>query len=222
MSVSDLTPSTQNYLKEMWLLQEWSDEPITVSGLADRMGLKLSSVSDAMRKLAAEGLVNHAPYTPVTLTALGERHAVDMVRRHRLIETFLVETLGYEWDEVHVEAENLEHAVSDLMIQRMDAFLGHPSRDPHGDPIPQADGTVTQPDARLLHEFAAGESVVVERISDDNPALLQYLAGKDIGVGSELQLREQEPFSDTVNFTSGTQPVSLGHWAAGKIWVRQL
>ncbi|MFC0582572.1 metal-dependent transcriptional regulator [Micrococcoides hystricis] len=222
MSVSKLTPSTQNYLKEMWLMQEWSDEPITVSVLAERMGLKLSSVSDAMRKLAAEGLVNHAPYTPVTLTEQGRIHAIDMVRRHRLIETFLVETLGYEWDEVHEEAESLEHAVSDVLIQRMDAFLGHPTRDPHGDPIPLADGTITQPEAALLYEFSAGDAVVVERISDDNPELLQFLAGKGIGVGSELKLGEAEPFADTVQLRAGDEGLSLGHSAASKIWVRRL
>ena len=186
------------------------------------MGLKLSSVSDAMRKLAAEGLVNHAPYTPVTLTALGERHAVDMVRRHRLIETFLVETLGYEWDEVHAEAENLEHAVSDLMIQRMDAFLGHPSRDPHGDPIRR----LTAPSPNLMPgcctNLRQARAWWSNASQTTTPPCCSTLPAKTSAWAANFSCASRNPFSDTVNFTSGTQPVSLGHWAAGKIWVRQL
>lgn len=206
----------------MWLLQEWSDEPITVSVLAERMGLRLSSVSDAMRKLSADGFVNHTPYTPVTLTETGRAHAIDMVRRHRLIETFLVETLGYEWDEVHEEAENLEHAVSDLMIQRMDNFLGNPTRDPHGDPIPQADGSIQQPEAWLLHEYQVGDRVVIERIWDGNADLLQYLSAQNIGVGTELELVPGPPFTDTIEVRTQEQQLALGKVAAGKIWVRPL
>src|SRR5699024_2252848 len=150
MSVSQLTPSTQNYLKIIWGLQEWSDDPVTPSVIAGKAGLRMSSVSDAIRKLASQELVTHTPYGAVSLTDIGRRHALAMVRRHRLIETFLVETLHYRWDQVHEEADALEHAVSDFLITRIDELLGHPERDPHGDPIPAADGTISTPDAVQL------------------------------------------------------------------------
>ena len=136
MSVSDLSTSTQNYLKAVWTLSEWSDQPVTPSLIAERTELKLSSVSDAVRRLTSQGLLTHTPYGAVELTEAGHAYAVAMVRRHRLIETFLVKMLGYGWDQVHDEAEHLEHAVSDFMIERIDELLGRPTRDPHGDPIP--------------------------------------------------------------------------------------
>src|SRR5690606_22941103 len=120
-----------NHLKVIWSLQEWSSDPVTTSTIAARTGLRLSTASGAVAKLADKGLVEHERYGEVRLTPEGRRLALAMVRRHRLIETFLVETLGYRWDEVHDEAENLEHAVSDLLVDRVDALLGHPTRDPH-------------------------------------------------------------------------------------------
>ncbi|TDP89445.1 DtxR family iron (metal) dependent repressor [Leucobacter luti] len=133
MSVSALSASTQNYLKAIWGLTEWSSAQVTPTLIAERTGLKLSSVSDAVRKLASQGLVDHAPYGAVELTETGRSYALVMVRRHRLIEAFLVSVLGYSWDQVHDEAEHLEHAVSDFMIDRIDEFLEFPTRDPHGD-----------------------------------------------------------------------------------------
>ncbi|WP_346772219.1 metal-dependent transcriptional regulator [Auritidibacter ignavus] len=150
MSVTDLTASTQNYLKAIWTLQEYSEDPVTAKVLAEKIGVRLSSASDAVRKLADQQLVIHQPYGSVELTAEGTGYAIDMVRRHRLIEAFLVETLGYRWDEVHEEADALEHAVSDMMIDRIDQHLGFPTRDPHGDPIPRRDGSIDAPRARLL------------------------------------------------------------------------
>lgn len=132
MSVSALSASTQNYLKAIWGLTEWSSAQVTPTLIAERTGLKLSSVSDAVRKLASQGLVDHAPYGAVELTETGRSYALVMVRRHRLIEAFLVSVLGYSWDQVHDEAEHLEHAVSDFMIDRIDEFLEFPTRDPHG------------------------------------------------------------------------------------------
>ena len=123
MSVSELSTSTQNYLKAIWGLKEWSSEPVTATLIAKQLGLKLSSVSDAVRKMAKQGLVSHTPYGSVELTELGRQYALVMVRRHRLLESFLVQALGYTWDEVHNEAENLEHAVSDMLIERVDKFL---------------------------------------------------------------------------------------------------
>ena len=155
MSVSELSTSTQNYLKAIWGLKEWSSEPVTATLIAKQLGLKLSSVSDAVRKMAKQGLVSHTPYGSVELTELGRQYALVMVRRHRLLESFLVQALGYTWDEVHNEAENLEHAVSDMLIERVDKFLDYPTRDPHGDPIPTVDGQITIPSAHRLTDSGA-------------------------------------------------------------------
>ncbi len=140
MPVSDLSSTAQDYLKLIWSATEWASTPMTVTAMAERLGVRPSTVSVGIKKLVKQGLVKHAPYGSIELTDAGGEHAVAMVRRHRLLETFLVNMLGYGWDEVHDEAEILEHAVSEKLIERIDRKLGHPTRDPHGDPIPTADG----------------------------------------------------------------------------------
>lgn len=221
MSVSELSASAQNYLKAIWGLTEWSGEPVTPSLIAERTGLKLSSASDGVRRLTDQGLLTHAPYGSVELTDAGRAHALAMVRRHRLIETFLVETLGYRWDQVHDEAENLEHAVSDFMVERIDDFLGRPARDPHGDPIPAADGTMSIPDARRLTDVGAGGRLRVERISDADPALLRFFEGKGIGVRVVLEVSEGAPFSDSleVRVADTATAVALGRSATDALYV---
>ncbi|SJN34458.1 Mn-dependent transcriptional regulator MntR [Microbacterium esteraromaticum] len=197
---------------------------MTASTVAERAGVKLSTASDAVRKLADQGLVDHAPYGSIALTEEGRRHAVAMVRRHRLIETFLVEVLGYRWDQVHDEAETLEHAVSDFMIDRIDQHLDHPERDPHGDPIPTRDGVVSRPDAILLTALAAGSRASVERISDDDSELLQFFADHRIRFGTVLEARAAAPYSETIEVAvdglDATLP--LGRAATDAVWVRAL
>lgn len=221
MSVSALSASTQNYLKVIWGLQEWTDGPVTTTDIAEKMQLKVSTVSDGVRKLADQGLVDHARYGSVELTVEGRDHALAMVRRHRLIETFLVQVLHYRWDQVHDEAEHLEHAVSDMMIERLDALLEHPRRDPHGDPIPAPDGAVRQLDALPLGEAPHEVNVKVERISDDDPEFLKYLADHQIGVGTELIVQEGAPFSGglEIRTKTGSATVALGLEASNAIWV---
>ena len=221
MSVSDLSASTQDYLKAVWTLTEWSSAPVTLTLIAERTGLKLSSVSDAIRKMSAQGLVKHARYGSVELTETGRPYALTMIRRHRLIETFLVSILGYSWDQVHDEAERLEHAVSDFMIDRIDSLLGFPTRDPHGDPIPSADGTVHMPDADQLTKVGAGHPVVVERISDADPRLLQFFEEHGFVVGARLKISEGAPFSDALDarvVESGVS-VALGRLATDALYV---
>lgn len=221
VSVSDLSASSQNYLKVVWVLQEWSDEPVTASALAARAGVRLSTASDAIRKLSEQGLLLHSPYGAVELSADGRALAVEMVRRHRLIETFLVEVLGYGWEQVHDEAETLEHAVSDFMVERMDAYLGRPRRDPHGDPIPGPDGSVELPDAVVLSALEPGAAGTVERISDADPGLLQFFADRGLGVGTRVELRAGAPYSDSVEVRveGRDEPVALGRPATEMVWV---
>jgi len=178
--VGGLTPSTQDYLKALWSLGEWDPSAVTVTALAERLGVRTSTASDGLRKLAEQGLVEHAPYGAIVLTESGTAFALAMVRRHRLLETFLASELGYSWDEVHDEAESLEHAVSDLFLERIDAILGHPTRDPHGDPIPPAAGEPSPPQAVPLASLVVGASAVVSRISDASPERLRAFAAAGI------------------------------------------
>jgi DtxR family Mn-dependent transcriptional regulator len=209
----------QNYLKVIWGLQEWSDQPVSNSAIAEAAGVRLSTVSDALRKLSEQDLIEHVRYGTVTLTEIGREHAVSMIRRHRLLETFLVQMLGYEWDEVHEEADRLEHAVSDGLVDRVDRALGYPTRDPHGDPIPNADGLVHRPDAVLLVEVPAPCRTKIERISDADNAMLQYFASRGIVVDAELQVIPGEPYSETVAVRIGGAEIRLGAAAAASVWV---
>lgn len=223
VSVDDISPGMQNYLKVIWSLQEWSDAPVSNSAIAEASGVRLSTVSDALRKLAEQGLIEHARYGDVVLTDDGREHAVSMIRRHRLIETFLVEVLGYEWDEVHEEADRLEHSVSDGLIHRVDRLLGFPARDPHGDPIPSADGRVHRPDAVLLSEAPVPCRVRVERISDADNEMLQYFASRGIVVDAELEVLPGEPYSGTVTVRVGdAAPLGLGPAAVSAVRVSVL
>lgn len=184
--MEDLPAKTQDYLKVIWDLRERTGEKVTLGDVADRMGEKKPTASEAVKKLAARGFVVHEPYQGISLTERGRAIALVMVRRHRLIESFLVSTLGYTWDEVHEEAEMLEHAVSEDFVSRIDAMLGFPKRDPHGDPIPSESGDIDHAVHTDLTDVALGELVVVDRINDSDPELLRYLANAGVGPGTVL------------------------------------
>jgi DtxR family transcriptional regulator, Mn-dependent transcriptional regulator len=220
----DLTTVAQDYLKVIWTVQEWSLEKISTKLLAEKLGVSASTASESIRKLADQGLVNHEKYGAVTLTDAGRAAALAMVRRHRLMETFLVRELGYSWDEVHDEAEVLEHAVSDRMLDRIDAKLGHPTRDPHGDPIPAADGKVPTPDARQLSVCRDGETGTIARISDADPEMLRYFDSVGISLDSRLKVLARRDFAGMISVAiesadGDETTVDLGSPAAEAIWV---
>lgn len=192
----------EDYVKVIYGHTEWQPDRITTGALAARLGLAASSVTEMVKKLVAQGLVRHEPYGAIELTAEGTALALRMVRRHRLVETWLVQRMGYSWDEVHDEAEILEHSISDRLLAALDEQLGHPSRDPHGDPIPAADGTVTRPDALLLAAASGGGRVV--RISDRDPLLLRHLEAEGIVVDAAITAEAR---------------ASLAPEALGSIWV---
>jgi DtxR family Mn-dependent transcriptional regulator len=225
--VRDLTSVAQDYLKVIWTAQEWSHEKVSTKMLADRIGVSASTASESIRKLADHGLVEHEKYGAVSLTDRGRRAAVSVVRRHRLLETFLVRVLGYGWDEVHDEAEVLEHAVSDLLMSRIDTQLGHPQRDPHGDPIPDLDGKVPTPPARQLSVCADGDHGSVARISDADPEMLRYFDTVGIALDSHLTVLARRDFAGTVSVAisdghdgaGSDRTVELGSPAAQSIWV---
>lgn len=223
-----LTAVGQDYLKAIWNAQEWSPEDaprrVSTKMLAEKIGVSASTASESIRKLAEQGLVDHEKYGAVTLTDAGRRAALEMVRRHRLLETFLVNELGYAWDEVHDEAEVLEHAVSDRLVARMDAKLGFPRRDPHGDPIPASDGQVPTPPARQLWACEDGDAGTVARISDADPEMLRYFAGVGINLDSRLRVVTRREFAGMISVAiesdgGAETTVDLGSPAARAIWV---
>lgn len=219
IELNDLPVSTQNYLKAAWLLKEWSPEPVTKTALAARVGVTLSSASDAVRKLTQQGLFTDTRYGALDLTEEGSELAVQMVRRHRLLEAYLQEKLGYTWDEVHAEAEVLEHAVSDLLVARIDDALGRPTRDPHGDPIPTAEGVVDQPSAVQLSQLPVGAAARVERISDADDELLRFLAAHGVRAGVKVRTQAGAAYTETVEVVTQEGSVHLGAAAADAIWV---
>ncbi|RLZ02867.1 metal-dependent transcriptional regulator [Kocuria tytonicola] len=188
MHPAELSASTQDYVKTIWRLGEWEPERVTTTSLAAQMGLAPSTVSEALKKLTAQGLVVRPSYGAVQLTEQGREVAVHMVRRHRLLEMFLATELGYPWDEVHDEAEVLEHAVTDRFIDRLDEKLGHPRSDPHGDVIPSKDGVVAAPSALPLADVTEPALVRVTRVSDADPRTLRLLGQHGIGPGSLLRV----------------------------------
>ena len=211
----------QDYLKAVYGAGEWTGQGATTSALAARFGVTASTVSETVRRLAAAGLLAHERYGLVTLTPEGRTAALAVVRRHRIVETYLVERLGYSWDEVHEEAEELEHAMSDRLLDRMDAALGHPSRDPHGDPIPRADGTVPLPPAVPLADLPAGARGNVARISDAEPEVLRYFAAVGIGLDTEVVVTAIREFAGTTAVRVGpaAEALELGAGAVAAIWV---
>ncbi|KQX05745.1 MULTISPECIES: metal-dependent transcriptional regulator [unclassified Leifsonia] len=184
------SPAIEDYLKTIHAHTEWQPEPITPSVLATRLAVAPSSVTEMVKKLAAQGLVRHQPYGAIRLTDAGLARALGVVRRHRLVETWLVSDMGYGWDSVHDEAEVLEHAISDRLLEAIDAHLGRPARDPHGDPIPQADGSIVSVPTVLLSEARDGHTGAVVRISDRDPLLLRRLAACGIRPGVVVTLSE--------------------------------
>lgn len=210
---ADGSAVTQDYLKAVWAASEWGGKGASITGLARRMGVAPSTASENVARLVEAGLLEHAPYRAVTLSARGQRLARGMVRRHRLLETYLAAALGFEWDEVHAEAEVLEHAVSDRLLAALDAALGHPVRDPHGDPIPAADGRVIVPDLCGVETLPIGHSGVVGRIRDDADVLRQLSRA---GIGLDTRVLVVGRGGDEDHPTTSVLVVRSDGGAAGK------
>ncbi len=213
--------TAQNYLKAIFVLGA-DGRPVTTSVLAQRLGVSAPTVTSMLKRLAAEGLVSHVRYHGVQLTDAGEAHALRVVRRHRLLETYLHDVLGMSWDQVHDEAEVLEHAVSDRLEDRIAAALGEPARDPHGDPIPPRRGVHREVVDEPLDRVPPGTRVRVERVSDRDPALLRYLARLEVRPGTELTVVERSPFGGPTWVQVGRRRHPLGTELARAIAVTVL
>ena len=215
--MSPTSPAIEDYLKTVYAHTEWQPDPITPKVLADRLGVAPSSVTEMVKKMAAAGLVSHVPYGAVRLTDAGLARALAVVRRHRLIETWLVHEMGYSWDEVHDEAEILEHAISDRLLEAIDVRLGRPVRDPHGDAIPAVDGTLASEPAVRLDEAGPGHAGRVIRISDRDPAVLRALDEAGVGPGSELRVTAADGASVAIEV--GGSIHAIARRAAEGIWI---
>jgi DtxR family Mn-dependent transcriptional regulator len=211
----------ENYVKAIYLLAGQGDAKAVATGqIAAALGVLPGTVTSMLKTLDDGKLATYTPYEGVQLTAAGRGLALRVLRRHRLIELFLTRTLNLAWDEVHEEAEHMEHAVSDWLVDRIDAYLGHPSADPHGDPIPKADGTVAAGADRALADCAVGKQLRLARVTDQSPEFLRYLSQAGLEIGTEMALVANEANRDSVTVQLAGKEKKLSREAAGKLMVR--
>lgn len=211
-----LTRSVEDYLKGIYRLSS-TGLPVSTSDIAGLLGLSAPSVSGMIKRLSDQGLLEHVPYRGVLLTAAGRRVAIRMLRRHRLIEAYLVGFLGYSWDTVHDEAERLEHAVSDVLIERMALALGNPRFDPHGDPIPDSDGAIDELVYTPLAEVPVGETVEIRRVDTGQPDRLRYLEHSGLIPGTKVVVTRRQPFRGPITVSAGAQEQIIGHEIATQV-----
>jgi len=204
-----LTRSVEDYLKAIYQLSP-EGRPASTSEIAHLLALSPPSVTGMVKRLSEQGLLEHIPYRGVQLTDQGRHAALRMVRRHRLIEAYLVEFLGYSWDTVHEEAERLEHAVSDTLVERMAGALGHPSVDPHGDPIPSADGSIHELACVALSDVPVGETVAITRVHESQPERLRYIASLGLRPGVQVTVVDRQPIDELVTIEVGTDKQVIG------------
>jgi DtxR family transcriptional regulator, Mn-dependent transcriptional regulator len=212
------TPVVEDYLKAIWMLQQ-VETPVSTSRIADRLGLTAAAVTAMVKRLAEQGLLRHEPYYGVHLTETGERASLRIVRRHRVLELFLTRTLGYEWDLVHDEAERLEHAASDELIERLARLLGEPERDPHGSAIPTADGELDRVEYPVLADAAPGSASRVVEVRVAEPDQLRYLGSLGLYPGAELEVVESAPFEGPLSLRVGGEQRVIARGLARHIHV---
>jgi DtxR family transcriptional regulator, Mn-dependent transcriptional regulator len=205
-----LTRSVEDYLKAIYRLTP-EGRPAATSEIANLLELAPASVSGMVKRLSEHGLLERVPYKGVQLTVEGRRAALRTIRRHRLIEAYLVAFLGYTWDTVHDEAERLEHAVSDQLVERMAAVLGHPSVDPHGDPIPDVDGAIHEPASTPLSELPEGIAVELRRVHESDPERLRYIASIGLRPGAQVLVVDRKPFHGPITIEVDGRSHVIGH-----------
>ena len=193
--VTTVSAAVQDYLKGLYALGEGAGatEPVATNAIAGHLGVSAASATNMLKKLDGLGLVIHVPYRGVELTEPGRKIALEVLRHHRLLETYLAEALGVPWDQVHAEAEVLEHHLSEALEERISARLGHPTADPHGHPIPSKELTSPPPPDRTLWDTADGQQLTVDRVSDSDPEALRYLAYLEIVPGAQVEVRGRGP-----------------------------
>ena len=213
--------TVENYVKAIYQLAQRGETPAVATGrIAAALGVLPGTVTSMLKTLDDSRLATYTPYEGVRLTAAGRALALRVLRRHRLIEQFLAQTLELSWDEVHEEAEHMEHAVSDWLVDRIDAYLGHPTTDPHGDPIPKADGTITPVADKPLADCTAGERFCLARVTDQSAEFLRYLSQVGLEIGAEGSLVINEPAKESLTIRLSGHNKTLSREAAGKLMVQ--
>jgi DtxR family Mn-dependent transcriptional regulator len=215
---STISPAVEDYLKAIYNLSD-EGEPVSTSAIAERLGIAAGSVTGMLKRLAEQGLVEHVRYYGTRLTDDGTLNAVRTIRRHRILELFLVDVLGYTWDRVHEEAERLEHAVSEELIDRMAMVLGEPAEDPHGAPIPAPRGEFHETRYMSLAELEPGRRATLRRVPDEDADALRYLASLDLIPGTELEVLERAPFNGPLTVRIGSDTRVVGRELACAVGV---
>ena len=213
-----ISRAMEDYLKAIYQAAS-NEDKVSTSNLAEQMNCSPASVTNMLQKLSELKLVEYEPYQGVTLTPSGSKVALEILRHHRLIELYLADVLGYSWDKVHEEAEQLEHVISEEFEERIDQALGHPTIDPHGDPIPTKEGTIAAPPSQSLWETPGGKKVQVYRVSDRDPEVLRYLATIGILPEVEINVLKKGPFNGPIHVQIEDSEHSLSEELATQIFV---
>ncbi|MBI4641973.1 MAG: metal-dependent transcriptional regulator, partial [Candidatus Tectomicrobia bacterium] len=208
----------EDYLKAIFKLQK-REQKVTTLAIAEKMGVSAASVTGMIKKLAELRLLTHTPYKGVELTQAGEKIALEVIRHHRLLETYLAEAMGFSWDQVHEEAEKLEHVISEEFEEKMDEALGHPTTDPHGHSIPTKEGVLQEAMDEHLASMKPGQSGTIVRVKDENPELLRYLAALGLFPKVQVTLKEKLPFNGPLRIQVGSREHILGVEVAESIYV---
>lgn len=216
-----LSKSEENYLKAIFHLSVKTEKGISTNAIAQQLDAKASSVTDMVKKLAEKELVFYKKYQGVTLTATGEKIAANVIRKHRLWEVLLVEKFNFNWDEVHDVAEQLEHIHSEKLINELDAFLGHPKHDPHGDPIPDKDGNINFLEKELLSVVGVQSKAVCVGVKDTSSDFLRYLDKQGIALGKEITVLEKETFDNSMCIQINGNKFTISQQVSNNIYVKQ-
>lgn len=215
-----MTFSEENYLKAIYHLTVSLDAEISTNAIAETMETKASSVTDMLKKLAEKDLVNYKKYQGVSLTDKGRLSAKMIVRKHRLWEVFLVDKLNFSWDEVHDIAEQLEHIKSEQLINKLDDFLGNPTEDPHGDPIPNANGQIVNIEKQLLSELAENQIGICVGVKDSSAEFLKYLDKQEIALGSKIEILFKESFDLSTKIKVNGKELTISNKIANNLFVK--
>jgi DtxR family Mn-dependent transcriptional regulator len=215
-----MTTSEENYLKVIYHLSNLSPKGVNTNAIAAMLDTKASSVTDMLKKLSEKDWINYQKYQGVSLTDKGKFNAKIIVRKHRLWEVFLVEKLGFAWDEVHEVAEELEHIQSEKLINQLDQFLNFPSFDPHGDPIPNAKGEIIKIEKQLISEIEVGRTITCVGVKDTSVDFLQYLNKQNISLGTKIKVLEKEPFDGTLKIEINNSVLVLSDKIANNLYVK--
>jgi len=215
-----MTFSEENYLKTIYHLTTVSDLEVSTNAIAEMMDTKASSVTDMLKKLAEKDLVNYIKYQGVSLTKKGKLAAKMIVRKHRLWEVFLVDKLNFSWDEVHDIAEQLEHIKSEQLINKLDDFLGNPTEDPHGDPIPNANGQIVAIEKQLLSELSENQTGICVGVKDSSTEFLKYLDKQEISLGSKIEIISKESFDMSLIIKIDSKELTISNKIASNLFVK--